>query len=48
MFASSCINNLFVTYYLEFFVSVVKVSPTWFYAGQLVFMVRRTAQMGRR
>ena len=24
MFASSCINNLFVTYYLEYFVTIVR------------------------
>jgi Na+/melibiose symporter-like transporter len=39
MFASSAINNLFVTYYLEVFVYVVNISPAWFYAGQTIFML---------
>ena len=38
MFASACLNNLFVTYYMEMFMSV-PITPTWFYCGQLVFMV---------
>ena len=32
-------NTLFVTYYLNYFMFVVKVPTRWFYGGQLVFMV---------
>ena len=37
-FASSAMNNVFVTYYIDLFTGVVKLSPSWFYAGQLIFM----------
>ena len=39
MLASSAMNNLFVTYYLDLFMNVVHISPFWFYTGQFVFMV---------
>ena len=39
MFSSACLNNLFVTYYLELFLYVQKVDPWWFYIGQILFMV---------
>jgi len=32
-------NNLFVTYHLDFFLTVVHLSPFWFYFGHSVFMV---------
>ena len=38
MFASACLNNLFVTYYVEMFMAV-PIAPSWFYGGQVVFMV---------
>lgn len=39
MLASSAINNLFVTYHLDFFLSLAHLSPFWFYFGHSVFMV---------
>ena len=39
MLASSALNNLFVTYHLDFFLTVVQVQSTYFYLGHLVFMV---------
>ena len=39
MFGSACINNLFVTYYMDLFCGVVSVSSTWFFLGQIVFML---------
>jgi len=39
MLASSAMNNLFVTYHLDFFLTVVHLSPFWFYLGHSVFMV---------
>ncbi len=39
MFSSACLNNLFVTYYLELFLYIQKVDPAWFYIGQIVFMI---------
>ena len=39
MLASSALNNLFVTYHLDFYLTVVGVSPTYFYLGQCVFMI---------
>jgi hypothetical protein len=38
MLASAMLNNIFVSYYLDFFVNVIKVSPSGFYIGQLIFM----------
>ena len=38
-FASSAINNVFVTYYIDLFTGYVQLTPAWFYAGQLIFMV---------
>ena len=37
MLASSALNNLFVTYYLELFSGVALVSSWWFYCVQIVF-----------
>lgn len=39
MLSSACLNNLFVTYYLEMFTVVATLDERWFYAGQIVFMV---------
>jgi hypothetical protein len=39
MLASSAINNVFVTYSLDFFRNVSHVSPMFFYCGQLVYLV---------
>ncbi len=39
MFGSACINNLFVTYYMDLFCGVVSVSSTWFFLGQVIFML---------
>jgi len=39
MGASSALNNLFVTFYLDLFMNVVKLDSSAFYVGQLVFMV---------
>eukprot|EP00658_Telonema_sp_P-2_P082612 TRINITY_DN8765_c0_g1_i12.p1 TRINITY_DN8765_c0_g1~~TRINITY_DN8765_c0_g1_i12.p1 ORF type:complete len:138 (+),score=36.32 TRINITY_DN8765_c0_g1_i12:105-518(+) len=38
-FGSAALNTLFVTYYLDWFIAVVKVPTGWFYGSQLVFMV---------
>lgn len=39
MLASSALNNLFVTYHLDFFMNSAKLEPAYFYGAQLVFMV---------
>ncbi len=38
MFASSALNNLFVTYYIVYFTSVVRLTSTAFFFGQFIFM----------
>ena len=38
MFSSSALNNLFVTYYITYFTSIVGITPRGFYAAQVVFM----------
>jgi hypothetical protein len=43
MLASAMLNNIFVSYYLDFFVNVIKVSPSGFYIGQLIFMASACA-----
>ena len=37
-FAQSALNNVFVTYYVELFTGIVRLTPFWFYFGQVVFM----------
>jgi len=39
MLASSALNNLFVTYHLDFYLTVVGVSPAYFYLGHCIFMI---------
>jgi hypothetical protein len=39
MFASSALHNVFVTYYVALFAALPSLTPAWFYAGQLAFMV---------
>jgi len=39
MFGSACINNLFVTYYMDLFCGVVSVSSGWFFVAQIIFML---------
>ena len=39
MLASSALNNLFVTYHLDFYLTVVRLRPSYFYLGHAVFMV---------
>ena len=39
MLASAAINNIFATYYLDFFLSVVHVHQRAFYVAQTIFMV---------
>lgn len=34
MLASSAMNNVFVTYYMDMFTKVQGLSPAWFYLGQ--------------
>jgi hypothetical protein len=39
MFASSALNNVFVTYYLATFTGgALSLTPTYFYAGQTAFL----------
>jgi Na+/melibiose symporter-like transporter len=38
MLASAMLNNIFVSYYLDFYLNVMKISPAAFYFGQAVFM----------
>jgi hypothetical protein len=38
MFASSALNNIFVTYYIVYFTQVVRLSVSSFFFGQLIFM----------
>jgi hypothetical protein len=39
MLASSALNNLFLTYHLNLFITVVHLQPSHFYVAQLIFMV---------
>ena len=39
MLASACINNVFVSYYMEMFTMTARIPGPWFFAGQLIFMV---------
>jgi len=39
MLASSALNNLFLTYHLNFFITMVNLQSSYFYGGQLIFMV---------
>ncbi len=38
MLASSALNNLFVTYHLDFYLTVVGLQSNYFYGAQIVFM----------
>ena len=38
-FGTSALNNVFVTYYVELFTSVARLTPTAFYIGQVIFMI---------
>mmetsp|Transcript_9139 Transcript_9139/g.17233 ORF Transcript_9139/g.17233 Transcript_9139/m.17233 type:complete len:411 (-) Transcript_9139:615-1847(-) len=38
MLCSSALNNLFVTYYLDYFLNVIALDKSAFYFGQVVFM----------
>eukprot|EP00935_MAST-01C_sp_MAST-1C-sp1_P002126 g2126.t1 len=38
MLASAMLNNIFVSYYLDFYLNVVRISPAAFYIGQGIFM----------
>lgn len=38
MFASSALNNLFVTYYIVYFTTIVKIPHVSFFLGQIGFM----------
>ena len=48
MFASSALNNIFVTYYIIYFTQVVQLSASGFFVGQCVFMYGRTVQCAWR
>eukprot|EP00760_Papus_ankaliazontas_P007825 PhM_4_TR1354/c0_g1_i1/m.8950 len=37
--AAAMLHNLFVTFYVEMFLSVEKISSSWFYAGQAIYCV---------
>jgi len=39
MFASSAMNSLFVTYYLDLYMNVVQLEAHAFYCGQVIFMI---------
>jgi len=39
MLASSAMNNLFVTYYLDYFINVVQMDASSFFLGQTIFMI---------
>lgn len=39
MLASSCLNNVFVSYYFEMFTSVARITSGWFYFAQFIFCV---------
>lgn len=43
VFCSSLLNNIFISYYIDLFVNVVRVEPGWFFAGQAVFMLWNAA-----
>jgi len=42
MLGSSCLNNIFVTYYIELFCYIFEISSSWFFAGQILFMIWNT------
>ena len=37
MLASSCMNNVFVTYYVQFYALTQLMPPSWFYIAQILF-----------
>ena len=39
MLASACLNNVFVSYYVEMFTKIAHMSTTWFMSTQLIFMI---------
>jgi hypothetical protein len=39
MLATSAMHNIFVTYYLDYFLYRVRLTPFWFFFGQSVFLV---------
>ena len=43
MFCSSMLNNIFISYYIDLFVNVVRIDAAWFYVGQTVFMIWNAA-----
>ena len=39
MLASACLNNVFVSYYVEMFTEIAHMTTSWFMCTQLVFMI---------
>lgn len=42
MLGSTCLNNIFVTYYVELFCYIMDMQSSWFFVGQLIFMIWNT------
>lgn len=38
-FSSAAMHNIFITYYVHFFMEVFRVGDQWFYIGEIIFMI---------
>ena len=38
-FSSAAMHNIFITYYVHFFMESFEITDTWFYVGEVVFMI---------
>ena len=38
-FSASVLNNVFITYYVEMFLSVSRLSSAWFMSGQVLYCI---------
>ena len=38
-FSSAAMHNIFITYYIHFFMETFPVSDGWFYVGEILFMI---------
>ena len=38
-FSSAAMHNIFITYYVHFFLETFKIDDGWFYFGEIIFMI---------
>ena len=38
-FSSAAMHNIFITYYIHFFLESLEITDSWFYFGEFVFMI---------